>query len=344
MDNLFEFTLDTPIEGLDYKSFYELCVSIKALEEYHESNELILEAVNDPIVNRKGSFRKARENTKDISDKTGAVVGAVVDAKAGVYHAEANLVLKIAGRIAKIIKFMAGKIESLINGISTLGSKIAGIPEDVRNKIKRSISIYITVSDIQMIYNTSIINKIDSFIADFDVLTSGQAWSTFFSFRKTEIDGLKFGTNDIKVCKKMHKTAAELNNVKFDLTTIPMNDANNRDLYFSTSNTIVFKDLHGTNHKTSYSGALTQLIKDLASRKASIKKLQDAFGNKMSTTEANQSWAMLGRHNQETITGAMQDAAVVLTIVGNICKYAYQDISTLNRSIDKVMNKFEKKK
>lgn len=343
-ENIFDFTVDTIDTGLDSESFTELAMSINALEAYRESTTWLIEAVNDPVVNRKGSFRKAAENTKDIADKSGKVLGAVVDAKAGVYHAEANLILKIAGHIAKIIKFMAGKVEKLVNSISNLGSKITSIPENIRNQIKGSINIYITVGDIQMIYNTSIINKIDSFVSQFDVLTSGDAWSTFFSFRNTEIDGLKFSTNDIKICKQLHKTAIDMKNVTFDLTVVPMDDPKNRAAYFSAEKLIHFTDLHGVNHDCCYHEALMVLVSDLCARKKAIEDLQKAFGEKMNKTELNQSWAMLGRHNQETITGAMNDAATVLSIVGNLCKYIYEDISTLNKSAEKIMNKFEKPK
>ncbi len=343
-ENIFDFSVDTIDTGLDGESFTELATSIRTLETYKESTTWFIEAVNDPVVNRKGSIRKAAENTKDIADKSGKVVGAVVDAKAGVYHAEANLILKIAGSIAKIIKFMAGKIEKLINSVSNLGTRIGKIPDNIRNQIKGSINVYITVGDIQMIYNTSIVNKIDTFISLFDVLTSGEAWSTFFSFRKTEIAGLKFSSNDIKICKEMHKTAMELKNVTLDLTVVPMDDPKNRAAYFSTENVIHFTDLHGVTHDCAYHEALNILVKDLCGRKKAINDLQKAFGDKMNKTELNQSWAMLGKHNQETITNAMSDAAVVLGIIGNICKYAYEDIMMLNKSVDKVMNKFEKPK
>lgn len=344
VDNILEstITLDLPIGGLTDSDFYELCTTIHTLEMFKESTSIYLEAVEDPKLMRKGSIKQGIDNTKDLSYKTGKVVGNVVDAKASIYKSQANLFTRALGVISKIIKFLAEKLSKLIDGIANLGGKIVNIPLDIRNKIKGSIKLYITVNDIHTVYNTSIINKIDSFISDFDLLTSGEAWSTLLNFRKTDISGLKFAHSDITTCKKIHKTSEELRNVHFVQTVIPMDNENNRNTYFGNAKVIKFRDLHGKDHECNYMEALTQLLKDLASKEEHIKKLEETFGVKLNNTEVNQAWAMLSNHNRDIISGAMTDAASILSVIGNICKYIHTDIQTINNSVDKINKKFNK--
>lgn len=340
-DDIMEFTIESADDGFPYTSYCELCTTLKFLDEYlNESVYSIMEALDDPKINRQGSIRKGIENTKEITRETSKGVNAVVDAKAGIFKAEAKLFLKLMNGIFKIIQIVAGKTMNLIDGITKLGTTISNIPGNIIKNIKGSITLNITVSDIELIYNNSIVSKIDSFINLFTELTTGTAWSSLLHPRKREMDGLKFTTNDIKLCKKIKLIASGLKNVTFTPTVVPLDNLDNVKLYFTQQKSVNFVDLYGKKHQDSYPNALVQLLRDLSSRKESIEKLQAAFGTKMTETQMNQSWSMIGIHNQETINGAMADAATVLGVVGNVYKCAYKDTEALTAAVAKVKKRY----
>ena len=335
--NIMDFDLDAPSDYINEESFIELCSSLTALDMYRESVDLYIEAINDPQVNKQGAINKAMKNTRDIAGKTGDVVGTVVDAKATQYNAAARLVLSIFKHVARIIKFGFGKVTDLINGAAKLSDKIGDIPEALRAKMKGNIRLYITVGDIKLIYNASLIRKIDDFIADFPLLTKGEVWGTTFHPNTVVTDHGVIKSNDLKLCKELHALAVPMKNVSFDLTTINVEDPRNQEAYFSNTKVIDFVDSRGKKHNSSYAEALGLLLKDIDVKKEDINNLQDAFNAKITESEINQTWATLGRNRQKLITDVMNDASIVLSVIGNLFRYITTDMNTIKAAIDKIV-------
>ncbi len=335
---MYDFTLDGAGPFIFNESYNELCMSIDALQQYRESTELFLEGLNDPQLNRKGQANVIAKNTKDIAGKANKAVGAVVDAKASIYNAVVVTILNIFNAVLKIIKYLAEHVADMILGINRLAGNISRIPSSMVAKIHGDIELYINVSDIQAIYNMSIINKIDSFISYLELLTKGNTWGTLFHKNKVTVDGIQMSNNDLNTCKKMHALATQLENISFNKAIIKMSDDNTKRAYFSTDESINFTDLHGKSHHTNYYGALSQLLTDLSSNKDRIKNLEKAFGEKINRTELNQSWAMLGINHQNTIQQALQDTGRVISVIGNICKCITADMKTIDGVTKKILS------
>lgn len=331
-----EFALDCTDDYMN-ESFFEFCYAVDAITAYQESTELYIEAIDDPSIAKKHRLGKDLQATADTTRKTVQLADTVIDAKASVYSAAVNLVFKVFGYAAKIFQFMAGKVTDLINGATRLASEIGRIPERVRATIRGDIKLYITVADIQLIYNQSLISKLDSAISELDLLTSGDTWGYMFHPNKIQNGIVKLKSNDIKHANNIKADAFVLHNTKFHESVVRLDIPENRRIYFSNDKIIKFTDLHGKQHEDSYTGALKQLLADLTYRKESIKNLEQKFGEKLNRTEVNQSWANMGPTLQGQIKEVLQSTSTILGAIGNMYKYIGVDMKTIESSVKKVL-------
>ena len=322
------------------ESFFEFSYAVDAITAYRESNELYLEAVNDPGAIRDNRIKQDLQATADTTRKTLKAADAVIDAKAGVIRASVNLIFKVFGYAGKILSFMSGKVVDMINGISNLMDDISRIPENVRGTIRGDIKLYITAEDIMMIYNQSVIKQLDDAISTLDLVTSGDQWG--YAFHKNTVKpGVK--SNDVKLAQRLKDIAFRIKNVHFSQSSVRMDSEQNRNKYFSNAKVVKFRDLKGKNHDDSYLEALRQLMADLVYRKESIHRLEDAFNEKLNRTEINQTWANLDRGTRDQITGILTSTSSILATIGGIYKYAGIDIKTISDSAKKISKKYDKK-
>lgn len=332
-DSILDFEIDPISEFTSTEEFMEFCSAVDNIREYHESMELCIEAVNDPKISSRGA---AMANTKELAGYTGQAIGGVVDAKASIYHAAAVAAGKIFAKGANIIKWMLGSVTKTINNISNLGSKVANIPESVFAKIRGDIQLYITAGDLEVIYNSSVINRIDTFISTMDLFTRGETWGHLFK-KVIRQDDYKLSKEEINCCKNIKKLYQELGNIKFNPTTVEMRNEKNKKLYFSKDGNISFTDLHGNHHNDNYYDSLKTLMSDLCSRKKELENLQKAFGEKLDRSQMEQAWAKLSSTDQSTVSSVLKNCNGVIMIIGEMLKYISIDVKTLNTTVDKIL-------
>lgn len=318
------------------KEFNEFCSSISAIQAYHESTQLILEAVEDPNIIRKGKINRVVKNTKDIADLSGKAVGGIIDAKAAQYNAIAKLGLTMLNGVIKIILFVANKVSGTINSVNNFITSMGKFPERLRNKIKGNIELYITAADIQLIYNQAIMAKLDNFITDFSKLTKGDMWKTMFDLNRIKHFDFNLYNSDVALARKIHKDILPLKNVNFTTTVIDISNENNRNIYFGTVK-ISWVDSHGKKEYNTYGGAILYLLEVLEKKKANINELQEAFGDKKTRSELNQNWAMLGNTQRDFINQAIEDASDALGVIANIVKCINIDMNTLQKKYTAIL-------
>lgn len=332
-DSILDFEIDPISEFTQAEDFMEFCSAVDSIRAYHESMELYIEAVRDPKITDRGV---AAANTKELAGFTGQAVAGVVDAKASLYNTAAKAALKLLGKGVLIFKWMLGNAIRMINNISDLGSKIGNIPESVFTKIRGDIQLYITAGDLEVIYNDSVINRIDTFITTMDLFTKGDTWGQLFK-KIVRQDDYKLSKEEINCCKNLKKIYQELNNIKFNPTTINMKDEKAKKMYFSKDGNISFTDLHGKHHNDNYYDTLKVLIQDLTSRKKELEDLQSAFGEKMDRAHMEQTWAKLSGPDQATVSAALKHSSGVIMVIGEMLKYVSIDIKTLDTTVDKIL-------
>lgn len=338
-DIMNEFSLD-PVEGFVNTAFFEFCHSIDAIEEYRESTELYLEAVTSPKTTLRGRLANDFHATATTTANTAKAANAIIDAKAGIISASVNLIFTLFGYAGKLLGYLSGKVADTINGTTIMVENIGKIPANVRATIKGDIRLYLTIGDIQNVYNREIINQLDAAIAELDVFTKGEAWGRAFHKNKVQKGVFTISSDDLKHARKIKSYTAALKNVRFSQSIVRMDVEKNREAYFSDKKVIKFKDLHGNVHDDTYVQAIGQLLSDLSERKNAINSLQSAFGEKKTKTELNGEWASLNKNLQEYISGVMQDVSVILSTIGNFVKYATIDLKTINDATSKITAKY----
>lgn len=342
MTDLFDLKIiDRPLDDMFYgKAYTEFCEELYLLEDATPSEQAMWEAVVDSDVEKQKNKSQIVRNTIDTTKSVGRAYGDITDFEGGLIKTSFDLVMKVVHLGTKTLAYVGKAISVIPKSLLSLIDKIGAIPSDVKNKIKGNIKLYITVNDLDMLYNKSMVKKLDDFLVTLQLLTKGEMWGTMFH-REVKADKT-VGENDMKICARLNSIYKTIENVQFTQTVINMSDERTVGIYFGPDKVINFTDLRGQRHNSTYYEALIQLMDDLNLRKDVLNKLQTDFGAKFSRAEGNQSYAKLSGRDQKQLAITMQQIGKVVTIVGNIVKYVSADIKTMNSAIDSIekgMNK-----
>lgn len=323
------------IRSKEFKEFGEnldeLCIIIDP--------ELYMEAVVDRNNTLKNTARAIKRNTINSTRQVTSIYGDITDAGGGVIKSTWDLIMNCVHLCSKTLIFTLNKIEILPRLITNTVIKISNIPDDIKNKIKGNIKLYITVDDIYALYNQNIFRLLDQFLADSDIIIKGDTWGTFLHRRndKNGTNILQRGSNDISIMKKMQKVYSKLKLIEFSQTTIEMSNTNNLSIYFGDNKSVKFVDLSGKKHECTYYEALEQLLKDLQSEKSRLEHLQGEIGNKYDESRMNQNFGSLPPDAQKRITDTIVMISKVISIIGNIIRYVTKDINELSTAADKIL-------
>lgn len=316
------------LDDVELTDLYE-----KAIEEFDaiDSGEFILEA----MVNAKEEFSKrfdmAMANTKDTTAKALKVYDDTTTGLGKVYKAAADFVLAVFQVIAKFTKFILNIIASVVSAGVNLINFIGNIPENIRDKLRGNIKLYITANDLQH-FEKMIFPSIRSFIVLSQEFTKGDMWGTFFSRNE--------GRNDMELFKKM-KIFAQKVNVDFVKTTIDLSVAANRNAYFSNTKFINVIDENGNDTQVNYGEALNNIMKKIQSLTPELKNIQTAFGEKVSRTELNGKIAELSASKQMKIRGTVFMIANTVKVLARFVNYAKSDLNTMNHSMKRIKEKYK---
>ena len=302
------------------------------------------------IVNARGNRVKSgvKGTIKNTVDTTGDIFVAYDD----ITSANAKLIKSVWDIFASSLKIISSSISFIISKIANIPLAInrlinfmAEMPENIAAKLSGDISLYITLQDIEAIYNQMIIHNFDTFISLSKDLSEGDLWGTLF--RKKVVKGnvtMASNNNDIKICKKLAKIYDNLKNIQFKSTIIHLKDGNNKEIYFLNKQSVKFKDLGGKEFKGSYLDALKKLSTDISSRKNEIETISRDVGDKYTRTQENQTFGKLTRVDQNRIVSTIRMLSKVITIVGWMVKYTITDVNTITKKMKSVQHTAKKGK
>lgn len=337
MTDIFEMNLVDEIVASTFGEHYkEFCGNIDNLDSIWDHN--FMEAVKDATPNLRGNINKIGKNTYDTTKDVIGAYNNVVDANASAIKNTWDLVMRAVNLMTRILGFVISKIGTIPKLILKLANAIGDIPNEVRNKIQGNIELYITVQDIEAIYNQNLIARLDQFISMGTKLSQGELWGTFFMRSAKIVNGKVYASqNDIKAAKQLRKIYEHIKNLEFTKSTIIMKDENARNMYFGSSKSISFTDLKGNKFSGTYFEALNKLVDDINSRKDELDQIHKLLGKKYDHTLMNQTFSKLNRSDRYYITDTIRMMSKVVTVVGNMTRYVMEDIKTINKATNKIL-------
>lgn len=328
-------------------------ISKKDLDEYNEAiaflnainnTDMILEAVEDKDVGFRRRVSNAVINTKDTMKMTGDIYGAAVDVTATKYELTTKFAGKLATLISKAAMYAVDMLNRSIKRAEKLITRLSSIPDEIMGKVGGDLNLYITVRDLQALYDQSVIVKLDSILAQLAPLTEGSDWSTvgiIGSLCNKVLNG-KLLKDDIKRLSKIHSMVNNFENIKFTPTRIDMKDKANIDLYLSSTTTVSFKGLDGTSFEGTYMQGIIKLLDDINARQDTLKKLENALGSKYKNTLENSNFEKLSVQQQRIVVEGIRDISKAVALVAEISKYVSADITTLTNARNKINSYYKK--
>lgn len=338
MNTIILSDVDTVL-GLDTtsESFLEFCSDLDTIGVMMDQ-ELYMEEVESHSQSLRHGAKVIKRNTRSTTSDVVSAYGNVVDGGSKLVKSVWDLTMRAISLSTRVLGFLLRKISLIPSAIISVGNKVGDIPEDIRNKIRGNITLYITVDDLSKLYNDKLFAKIDKFISLSKILSEGETWGTFFGKRKT--NGIfKMNANDMKICRDMDKIYEDLKLLEFKPTTIDMNDATKKDKYFGSAVAVNFVDLKLKRHESTYYEALQQVISDIKSKKLDLKKIQDDLGGKYETTLNTGNFVKLDTFAQGRITSTIQMMSKIISVIGNIVRYINIDIATIDKATDALLKK-----
>lgn len=321
---------------INQDSFTEFCNDISTLDNIW-LNAPYVEAVENTEKRLNDKAKDIKNNTLQTTRKAAGVYKVATDIGGMVYSTEFNLVTSSLDLISKLCRFIIKAVVFIPNLIAKLISRLSQLPDTVKTKIRGDIQLYITVNDIGMVYNNSLLNNIDTFVGKLDLLSQGDTWGTFLRRRHAvKDDGKDVSVDDVKICKEMEAAYKAIQHIEFSKTIVAMNDQNVINTYFGNSPILQFSDLRGVTHKTSYYQALTQLAKDLKTISDKLNSSRERLTGKYDRTQLNQEFHRLSLSKQRIIRQSIEMTSKCTTVISNIVKYVMTDINTIKKSVDRI--------
>lgn len=331
------------IMGLDtnskeFKEFSETLNEISLIA----NPELYMEAVQSPDGKVTGFVKDAGKNTISTTKDVASIYGRTVNANASLIKTVWDLFIKCTGLTVKALDFTMKKISIIPKLLLALINKVTNIPDDIRNKIRGNIKLYITAEDIMNLYQKQILVKIDKFIGLSKILSNGDTWGTMFNRRIDSTGVISMPTNDMQICRKMAKLYEQLRLTEFTQTVIQMDDPGSVNTYFGNKKVIKFYDLDGKHHEETYLESLNTLISDIDKRRGDLEGLRSSISLKYSESKLKESFSRLHGSSQSRITNTIQMMSKIIGTIGNIVRYVTIDIKTINDAVDKMVKKKQK--
>lgn len=346
MDDIFNLTIPDYYE-FSLESYNEMCYIMDKLETIHESiyfGEAVIGNVNavgprTPTPSR----RAALINNQSLGKSSLQAYGAVTDAgglilKTWWYIKNTGWQLLYKGLvfISKAIMKIPIFIENVIN-------KIEKLPENIRSLVRGDIQLYITASDISLLYNKLLINNILTYVDNMSKLIAGETWKNIWHranismnraiANKNMADLIRFSPVDTNCLKVMTECYEKLNQIGFNKTTITMDSSDNKNTYFGDLKIIRIKG-----KELSYFDALKELMADLDQHKNSITVLREDFSVKINELESQNKIKNMKEADQKALMQVFHQSSKVVSIIGNLSRYIYTDLDTINKSLIKITN------
>ena len=344
MDDL--LSLDILSENIDYnlhtQEFKEFCSNLNSLgvitnprlyiESMEDHNKSFIAKMKDKKIlsNARKTTGDVKKAYDDVTDGGGSLIRAVWD-----------MSMKGIQLASKIIKFILINLAKIPKMIVSIVKTIGRIPQNVRNKIRGNISLYITVNDVNSLYKT-LIPVIDTFLDNADEVCKGTMWGTFFNRRPagSKIPSKYILTeNDMAYHKKMKSAYEKLKLIEFKETIVKLEDPNVVNIYFGGTKSIKYKNASGNVVESTYYDALAAVLNEFQEQSEFLKSVQTDIGEKFDKSQMNQAFARLDTSAQQTVGDTIQMISKVINIIGNLLRYTIIDMKTIRNSADKILSK-----
>lgn len=318
----------------DSLEFAEYCQNLDMINILTDTELYLNEAMDQNSVNNK-TLSKIVTNTAKTTKDLANIYGLTTDAGGAGIKSIWDLVMKLISLAAKALKFIVGKIILVPKLIVQIIDIIQTIPTNVKNKIRGNIQLYITIEDVEILMNQFILNHIITFMNYAQQLSVGESWTTFFHRGQGSSASNK---TDMKLISDMNKEFKIFSKLTFHKTTVDMNDSTVVEGYFGKGK-IVYKDMHGNQHNETYYGTLKELMEIVSSNKSFLDKIYSAIGNKINTTQLNQSFGSLNSIQRNSIINSMGMVSMATQILGNLVRYVITDMNTIKKSTEQIMKR-----
>jgi hypothetical protein len=304
----------------------DMALSVNYIEfsGYVESLDNLLNSsiFAEAAVGQHQGIKKGLQNTVKTTKDTVGVYDDATDAGGSIMNGTFQLMVNSLALVTKILKFVLVNISKIPLALADAIKYLTQLPEKTIAKVRGDIQLYVTVDDLSLLKN-----KIMGNLGDFIVLAT--------SF--TETGDYKTGSiipfiriaNDFKTYDAMNKIYKKIANVKFEKSTIRMNNKQVIDTYLSP--------------KSEYYKALADVLKFLTDKKPELEKLATASSNKFDANQIKGVVSNLSPENQLKAKNATQMVSKVISIIGNLIKYITTDISTINKTIATLIKSNKKK-
>ena len=293
------------------------------------------------ILKLKKSIGMIVKNTKDTTKQVGGVYRAVTNLGGTGYKSLFDIVFAAVKLIVKISTFILKKIFEIPDSITKIINYISNIPENIKNKIKGNIYLYITAKDLSFFYNDAY-PCIRNFLYDSTKLSEGDTWNTLMNSLKSrrKLMNIIFNKSDLEHIRSMNKNYNTLKKIEFTKSLIDMGNISNVDIYFGTSKEVIsFVDIHGNEHKTNYYNGLLSLVRELGEYKSTLEAIRNKIGRKIQDTENNNNFNELSQVTQRKITDTIIMTSKIINIIGNLIRYILIDMNTIEKNVIKLTKK-----
>ena len=312
------------------------------------SEEFIFEAMQDnkKSLSERLSPSAPLKKTRDSTKRLGKAFGDLTTAGGTVYKTIWDVIMNVIALATKVIKYIAAQIAKVPNAIIDTAKTVLGIPVEIRSKVRGDIKLNITIGDLSAV-NTTLIPALDEFIIAAENMSRGDVWGSMFNRRRNGNEGIVnfiFGENDMKYYKDMKKQYERFKLIRFSKSKVVFSDPNIVNIYFGGEKAIEYKDHSGKVVKGNYYDALANIFRDFIDHKTYLSKVQRDFDQKLDRSQMNESFAKLSEDKRNIIAESIQMMAKVINIIGNLMKYAMEDMNTIRHAADQILKASKMKK
>lgn len=336
MDNIFDIGYDVMETVMYSHDFDEFCEAVDELNKL-TSPIVFTEEVIDHNVNL---IRRVHDSVVSGADYASSAAGAyfnIVDANGTLLKNTWDLIMKGISLISRIIKFILNKIAYIPKFIGKVLGKIGQIPPNLINKIKGNIILYIHVSDINLLYEHSLLKNVSDLLKLAETLSRGDSWGRWLLHHRRLDKESIIPVNDRKICKQMMGIYIKIKTVEFRKSPVEMSKGSNKDLYFGNSKSISFKDLDGNQHQCTYYEALQIIIKDIESQQEKLSAIDEALCKKLNVTKLNNSYNDLDPVTRAFVSESIGVVSKTVSILGNLTKSIISDMRVIDSNVDKIL-------
>jgi uncharacterized protein YoxC len=289
------------------KKFNEFCDELDCFEyiinpeiyliEAHVQQQSFFNKIGEWLDNTNSTTKEVFRAYDDITTSGGTLIRSISKLFFGALHFAVKILNFVLMAIAKIPEV----IDKIIRSISE-------IPENIRNKIRGNIRLYISAKDISY-FTDKIFPQIDKFIKKYNNKNLSYATiSDYYSFK---------------------------GNVEFRPSTIEVKNQEVINTYFTST----FLSITIGGKKYNYYQALKIIMESLNKYKEDFESLKKNFESTLSNPNTQNELEKMSAEQQAKIRNGVVVQTKMIGLLGNLIRYAAMDLKNIKRITEKIYQK-----